>query len=373
MKISEYKELEEKVKNNDFFKSYKNINKLMFFMSIFGHISSIFLAYFLLVKIISSTVISSLFFAGAASVVMLIGLELLKSEVFDKFTIGYLREQVLSNKILPLMIFSLSLFGMSFYATINGAKEFSSKEKEIVQLEETKVESVEDSLTTLYSTKISKIENEIDSLKGISAEKDREQTDLAAIPQNRSTRQRIGDLKGEKAAIRSEIVSTETKLKETKLERDTEIQKLKDRILSKTGEEKRQNKSNTLFFIILSTIIEFLIIAGVYFNEYYKFRSYNEYRQRLEKDPNFQRWYLYNSILDAMITPEAKMNDKLDNIKNITALCKLQGINLLQKDLTEMLKLYTSLGILRTSGSVKYIAKTKEAAQELLKKHFGVE
>jgi hypothetical protein len=38
-----------------------------------------------------------------------------------------------------------------------------------------------------------------------------------------------------------------------------------------------------------------------------------------------------------------------------------------------MLKLYTSLGILRTSGSVKYVAKTKEAAQELLKKHFGVE
>jgi len=373
MKISEYKELEEKVKNNDFYKNYKNINQLMFYMSIFGHMASIFLAYFLLSKIISSTVISNAFFAGGASIVMLIGLELLKREIFDKFTLAYLKEKVLSNKILPLFIFSVSLFGMSFYATINGAKEFSSKEKEIVEVEERNIQTVEDSVTSLYTLKIQKIEAEIDSLKGVVNEKDKEQTDLAAIPQTRVTRSRISDLKSEKTSLRNDIQAAESKLKETKTERDTEIQKLKDKILDKTGKQKSENKYNTLFFIILSTLIELLIICGVFFNEYYKFRSYNEYRERLEKDPNFQRWYLYNSILDAMITPEAKINDKLDNIKNITAVCKLQGINLLQKDLTEMLKLYTSLGILKTSGSVKYIAKTKEAAAEILKKHFGVD
>lgn len=373
MKISEYKELEEKVKNNDFYKNYKNINNLMFYMSIFGHIASIFLAYFLLSKIISSTVISNLFFAGAASIVMLIGLELLKREIFDKFTLAFLKENIINNKVLPLLIFSISLFGMSFYATINGAKEFSSKEKEIVEMEEKTLTSVEDSLTQLYTLKIQKIEGEIDSLKAVVNQKDSEQSDLSAIPQTRQVRSRLSELKSDKTQLRTDILSAELRLKETKSERDGEIQKLTTKVLDKTGKEKSQNKYNTLFFIILSSLIELLIICGVYFNEYYKFRSYREYRERLEKDPNFQRWFLYNSILDAMITPEAKINDKLDNIKNITSICKLNGINLLQKDLTEMLKLYTSLGILRTSGSVKYIAKTKDAAQELLKKHFNVE
>lgn len=373
MKLSEFKKLEDKVKNNNFYKNYANINKVMFGLSIFGHIASIFLAYFLLFKILSSAIIESQLVASVSSVIMLLGLELLKREVFDKFSLGMLKEKMLNKKILPLLLISLSLFSMSFYATINGAKEFSSKEKELQEVAEATIDTYEDSVKTVYLTKITEVEGEIKFYKEKLDQKDKEQTDRAALPPTRQTRTRINDLKQERADLKTDIQSAEQNLESIKKERDDIIEEYKNKISNKTEDKKKENKSNTLFFIALSTIIELLIVAGVYFNEYYKFRSYDEYRKKLEKDPNFQKWFLYNSVIDIIYTDETQVNDKLDNIKNITALCKLNGVNLLPKDVTDMMKIFTSLGIFRTSGSSKYYAKSKDLAQELLKKHFNME
>jgi hypothetical protein len=56
MKLSDFRKLEELIQQQDFNRSFKNINKLMFFLSIFGHFSSIFLAYFLVSKILSGAI-----------------------------------------------------------------------------------------------------------------------------------------------------------------------------------------------------------------------------------------------------------------------------------------------------------------------------
>jgi hypothetical protein len=373
MKLSEYKKLEEKVKNNNFHKNYSNINKVMFGMSIFGHIASIFLAYFLLFKILSSAIIESTVVAMVSSIIMLLGLELLKREVFDKFSLGILKEKVLNKKVLPLLLVSLSLFSMSFYATINGAKEFSSKEKELEEVAEVNIDTYEDSVKTVYIGKIVEVESEIKFYKDKLDQKDKEQTDLASLPPTRQIRSRINDLKVERADLKSDIKSTEENLESVKSERDQVITEYKSKILGKTDERKKENKSNTLFFIALSTIIELLIVAGVYFNEYYKFRSYDEYRKKLEKDPNFQKWFLYNSVIEIIYTDDTQVNDKVDNIKNITTLCKLNGVNLLPKDVMDMFKIFSSLGIIKTSGSAKYYGKSKDLAIELLKKHFNME
>ena len=71
-------------------------------------------------------------------------------------------------------------------------------------------------------------------------------------------------------------------------------------------------------FILISSLIELIILAGVYFNEYYKFRSYKEFRDRLEKDPNYQKWMLYDQMLNIIYTEDTKMNQKLPGNKGIT-------------------------------------------------------
>jgi hypothetical protein len=54
MTLNEFNELENKIGKDEFNREYKNINTVMFLLSIFGHIASIFLAYFLVSTIIST-------------------------------------------------------------------------------------------------------------------------------------------------------------------------------------------------------------------------------------------------------------------------------------------------------------------------------
>ena len=46
MKISEFKKLEKKINEQNFNQGYKTINAVMTVLSYFGHVASIFLAYF---------------------------------------------------------------------------------------------------------------------------------------------------------------------------------------------------------------------------------------------------------------------------------------------------------------------------------------
>ena len=114
MKLSEFKKLEESIKDQDFSKSFKNINKVMFSLSIFGNITSIFLAFFLVSKVLSGAIDNPIL-VGVASVILLGGLELLKREIFDKFSLQQIKHNSFYNKdVLPLMITSILIVSLSF-------------------------------------------------------------------------------------------------------------------------------------------------------------------------------------------------------------------------------------------------------------------
>jgi hypothetical protein len=81
---------------------------------------------------------------------------------------------------------------------------------------------------------------------------------------------------------------------------------------------------------------------------------------------------LYDSVIDTLYTPETKINDKLPSIKVIVELVKLNGTNMLPRDVSDFVKVLSSLGILRTSGGSKYFGKSKETAKETLKNHFNI-
>ena len=112
------------IENN---KGYKNINMVMLLLSIFGHFASIFLAYFALSKVLGGVIENNPAVVFIASLVMLGGLELLKRDIFDKFSVQYLKVKAFTKDVLPLFILSITIIGVSFYASIHGAQEFSSK------------------------------------------------------------------------------------------------------------------------------------------------------------------------------------------------------------------------------------------------------
>lgn len=374
MKINEFKKLEEKINGQNFNKGYKNINVVMLLLSIFGHFASIFLAYFALSKVLGGVIENNPAVVFIASLVMLGGLELLKRDIFDKFSIQYLKVKAFTKDVLPLFILSITIIGVSFYASIHGAQEFSSKSDVIEKDKKETINQFSDSLTKVYNVKIAQIDVEIKSDKDKIDIKDKEQTDLEAIqPPTRSAKQRIKDLKDEKTVLREDITKLEGDINVVKQELATKIKEHETEVGAESEDKKKDNSSNSLAFVLISTLIELIILAGVYFNEYYKFRSYREFRDKIEKDPNYQKWMLYDQVLDIIYTEDTKMNQKLPSNKGIIDMCKVSDIIVLPKDITDFLKVMAGLGIIKVSGSSRYINKQRDLAFEILRKNFNIE
>jgi hypothetical protein len=374
MKINEFKKLEEKINGQNFNKGYKNINVVMLLLSVFGHFASIFLAYFALSKVLGGVIENNPVAVFIASIVMLGGLELLKRDIFDKFSVQYLKVKAFTKDVLPLFVLSVAIISTSFYASIHGAQEFSSKEAVIEQAQKETVNQYSDSLTKVYNVKVDAIETEIKTTKDKIDTKDKEQTELEAIqPPTRSAKQRIKDLKDEKNILRDDITKLETDEAAVKTELATKIKEHETTIGAESEDKKKDNSSNSLAFVLISTLIELIILAGVYFNEYYKFRSYKEFRDKLEKDPNYQKWMLYDQILTIVYTEDTKMNQKLPSNKSIIDMCKVNDIIVMPKDITDFLKVTNGLGIIKTSGSSRYVNKQRDLSFEILRKQFNIQ
>jgi hypothetical protein len=373
MKIEEYKKLEKRINNQNFNEGYKTINLVLVTLSWFGHIASIFLAYFMLSKVLSGAMTDNPLAVFLASVIILSGLELLKRDIFDKFSIQYLKLKSL-QKVLPLFLLSTFIIGISFYSSISGAGEFASKEKEFDSDKEQTLKVYSDSITKINDSIIKVKDLEITAIKSKLEIKDKEQTDIEAQqPLTRQQRQRVADLKTEKSTLRLDVEKIEADKETIKKDTDLKIKQKETELGSKTDEKKEDNSKNTVMFVIISTLIELTILAGVYFNEYYKFRSYREFRDKLEKDPSYQKFLLYDQMLHVVYPEDTKMNQKLPSNKAIIDMCKVNDMIVLNKDISDFIKVITNLGIIKVGGSAKYINKQRDLAFEILKKHFGVE
>jgi uncharacterized membrane protein affecting hemolysin expression len=368
MKLSEYKKLEKNIENEDFHKSYANINKVMFFLSIFGHLCSIFLAFFFVFKIISGIIPNGLILSGIISVVLLSGIELLKREIFDKMSVQQLKHKSLFHKnVVVLFVFAILIVSMSFFSSLKGAAEFSSKSKEIDTKKEVIITSYEDSINKVYSDKIVLLENKKeDKNKKLDKVSDNTLVHKISVDEKERINNRISDIKQEIASIDSDINSL-------KRENIYLIEKKTNKISSKIDKEKNENNSNSFIFMIISTIVELIILIGVYFNEIYKYRSYSEFKDKIETDPNYINYINCDDLLNIIFIGNIKINDRLPSTSALLDLCKINHKTFTEKELLNYIKLFTSLNITNTSGSFRYCLKTKDAAKEIIKKHFNIE
>ncbi len=374
MKIQEYRNLEKSINGEDFNKSYKNINIIMFLLSIFGHFTSIFLSYFMLSKILTDVMGDNFIAVLLSSVIVLSGIELLKRDIFDKFSFKFLKYKGVGREVLPLMLLSTLIISISFYSSIKGAKEFSSKSEELDITKNVVVKQYKDSLTNVYVLKNTDISNEIKSNKSKLEAKDKEQKELESVqPLTHQQRNRVRDLKEEKKTLREENSKLEASILSSNTELNSLIKSKEEEVTKETDTKKEDNSQNSIMFIIISTLIELVILAGVYFNKYYKFISYSEFKKKIERDPNYQKWTLYESVLMSVYSKDIKVNDKLPSNKNLLDVCKLNDTIVLQKDINDCMKLLLSLGIIKSSGSARYVSKQKDVAIDILKSHFNIE
>lgn len=375
MKIQEYKKLEDSIINQDFNKSYKSINVIMFTLSIFGNFASIFLAYFMLSKVLASAMTDNPVVVFISSIIILSGIELLKRDIFSKFSFQYLKvKSFVSKDVLPLLIFGSLIISISFYSSVKGASEFSSKSAQLENNKKELVQKYTDSLTVIFNAKSVDINKEIKVNKDKIDLKDKEQTTIeSAPPLSSQQRNRVRDLKKEKQDLKDEDIKLESDITALKTDLDNSVKKYDEKITLETKDAKGDNSKNSLLFVIISTFIELVILAGVYFNKYYKFRSYKEYRDKVERDPNYQKWVTYDSILNVVYGKDQKINEKIPSNKNIVDMCKLNDIIVLQKEIDDFMKVMTNLNIIKSSGSSRYISKQRDISFEILKNHFNID
>ena len=364
MKINEFKKLEKKINDQNFNQSYKTINLVLTALSYFGHVASIFLAYFMLSKILEGAMTDNKVAVFIASVVILGGLELLKRDIFDKFSIQYLKLRTFGKDVMPLFLLSITIIGLSFYASINGAAEYSSKSDKIENTTKDSLNVFKVETTKVFELKINSKEDEI-----VKNKKVLDDINTLALTQTKLTK----DQRKIQTTLPAVIDTMKAEKERLVIERDQAI-KLKEKELTVGSKgEKEKNDKNSFAFVIISTLIEIVILAGVYFGEYYKYRSYREFRDKIEKDPNYQKWMLYNEILEITYTEDTKMNQKLPSNKGIIEMCKVNEIIVMPKDMINFLKTIANLGIIKVSGSTRYVNKQRDLAFEILRKHFNIE
>lgn len=380
MKIKDFDKLEKKLNGQNFHESYGNINKVMTGLSYFGHIASIFLAFFMLSKILFGVMDNSIM-VYVVTVIALSAVELLKRDIFHKFSVLYLKLRTFGKDVMPLFLLSVTIIGISFYSSLKGAGEYSSKGDKIQSDFEKVNKKFEDSITKVYIPKIELVNKDKNMKQEAVRVLYNQQSELNELALSgtltKDQKKLLKSLPSQIKALEDEnkpyVDSKEKEIKGLEAERDKIIKDHHSKSKSDAEKKKKDNSSNSVAFIIFSTLIEISILAGVYFNDYYDVRSYREKRNQLEKDPNFQKWKLYNQILEVIYTEDTKMNQKLPSNKGLIDLCKMNDIIVLPKDMTNFLKTMISLGIIKSSGSTKYISKTREQSFESLSKHYGVE
>lgn len=391
MRHDDYKNLKGEIKNKNFFNGYGIFSKISYYLSFVGNFFSIFLAFFFVNDIISQTVLepssSSIKYVFLITVVILFTVELVKRFVFDKFSMEAIKQKFKFRgpEMNILAFFSLLLIAASFYLSLNGAKEYASKDDEIKQNTEIVIEVYEDSLKTYYGDKITIVDKDISELRSANLSYDErlkmlddKDEDLSVDTwQDRQEKRRIKDerkqIRDDKDRNIEQMDKLDIKIANYKIERNDEITKYKDKNLQKAEDKIEKNSDNPIRFLMFSTIIEFVILFGIFFINYYKVRSLEEYEALITKNPKYRLFNQWNELISLVYNKETQMGETLPFKTEMNKLLKANGLDISSKELDDALKMFTHLGILKKKGNKKAIAMYVDDARDLIKDHFKID
>ena len=352
MRFTTFKNIETKVRKPSFYDSYIGLDKILYILSFFGNVASVFLASFFFTKLLSETItdITSPYFVWGVTIFLLSALELLKRNIFHKFSVEFVRyKNFFNGETFILSIFSIAIISLSFYSSLRGAREFSAKNDLIEANTNMKVDNYKDSLKLVYDGKIQLIEK----LNAKYDDRISLQDNISLTSTKQSDKRRI---EREINKIRVDKDKNELKIKELKKEYESDITQYEKTHVDRASNEIVKNKANSITFVMISTVIELLILIGIFFNNNFHFVSYNSMRELVISKDSYKNWLLYNELLDYMYSNNVLTVDKL------VALCSLNSINIDDNSIKSFFNLLVNIGIY--DGS-KLIVKKKEAENKL--------
>lgn len=287
MDLKKYDELRQKIHTKDFEGRNKSLDKWLFTLSFLGNLGSIFFAYFLvfpaLDKAISLNLISGglgAFLATLITILILVSFETIKRILIKNFSFELVKNNnpILGGKILGWFIFSVGVIGLSFYLSLNGAKNFASTSKQKNEIAELNLQTQIDSITNMYNERKNTYVLDNEELRNVTSEL---RKTLAETPINYVTARRDYQISIDKNVETIRVNQEKIDVLDNELK--LEVDKLKDSLESTADKNKKEDFNNIILFILISTSIEILIIVGVYFREFYEYNLYIANQNRLER------------------------------------------------------------------------------------------
>ncbi|MFW6219301.1 MAG: hypothetical protein ACOC33_00405 [bacterium] len=366
MNLYLYEVLKKQQEKKNYFEKNKSLHNWLNWFSYFGNACSVFLAYFLMNKILNEAIgIESNFAIIGAAIISILFLSFY--EYIKRIVGGNISEEFIksgykiknSGVLIDLLLSLLILLG-SFYFSLNGAKIFVSKFDNIKDQSKIELIVLEDSIRNQYDDEKEILNEEILSLRKTNKnllEKINNTSNVYAI-QNYN---RQIDNNNDKIDVNNIQINKVDSLI------NIQIGEVKEELTSNLNEKLKANDYYILIIIIISSIVELVIVLGVFYDKKYYFKSYldakNEYEPKLEKKLEYEK------IIDVIYKGgHLKIDDIIMGINSIIDILNGKGINKSKKQIENILYELESENCLYKKGTRRYIKKTYSETKKLLYK-----
>lgn len=354
MKIEKFEKLGTEMESGTYEENYKGIERTLFYSSFLGNIAGVIFAFFFVNQAVSSVhhyVSGQQYILPAIIIVFLSAYELLKRFVFRRFVVNLLTNtKKFTIKNIVGMLFVVTLIAGSFWLSVNGAKQIVDTSKEVAKVSDSTYVTQKKFIDSTYNAEIKVLSDKITFCYDNAKKRD----------------SKWGLSRSEKEDTRR----WEADIKALRIEQDQKLEDLKKTVDTKTTTELVTVKSNMVTFFVLSSFIELLILIGVGFNAYYWFYSYNEYKLKITRNPNYKKYKIFVYLLNVLYQSGAKVvDDVVPNDETFIKMIKMHDSDASEKDAEDFMLIAFQLGIVKQPNDNVKLAVSYEEAENRIKRY----
>jgi len=371
MSFEKYKELKEKIVVQNYTERFKWVDKFLYAFSWFGNGVSIFLAFFFLQQLFYSSLsnVGHSIWITLGIVFFLTMFELLKRYVFGMFSMESIKQKfnIFRGNMITFILGTSVLIIGSFYFSLNGAKEFVDNQQFFETQNQQIMTSKVDSLNNIFDDKTIIFENENGRLR---INNDTLRNKLATTPDSyRTVRREYQQNIDNNVGV---INSNQDRIDAIDEERSEAIAELRSTESTTLSSNLSENKKNKITFIIISSIIELIIMLGIYYDKFYGWKSIKEYEESVISTSEFKQWYKYNYLLELILNSTKDVGEKIPSTGNLLELARIGKNQVTTGEFDKFIKLLYYLDILTREGNRRILNSTVEESKLTLRHYFNI-
>lgn len=367
IKFEKYIELKTKTLSKSYTENFKWVDKFLYWFSWFGNGVSIFLAFFFIQALFNSSFadVKDSIFITIGIVFFLSIFELLKRYVFELFSVEFIKNKfsIFRTNMISFIVGVLILVVGSFYFSLNGAMKFVDNNQVFKSKMESNITVKTDSINTFYLNQyIKPLMNDNKILMD-------QNTDYSNQASKTTYKTKFTELITDN---NKKIESNKSSIERYEQRRDKDISLISDYQNDKLSETLDINSSNIISFIILSSLVELIIMFGIYYDKFYDYKILEEYEKTVISTPEFKNWYEYNNLLKLIYSKSKFVGDQLPSSNALIELNNIKGVKISKSSLDKFIKILYHIEIVKLQGNRRVLNMVESDGLNKLKSYFDI-